>query len=309
MSDPTVPAAELRAVTIGYGREPVSTDLDLAIPAGKLTMVIGPNGCGKSTALRAMARLIRPEAGTVLLDGRDIRQLSTRQVARRLGLLPQQSIAPDGIRVAELVARGRHPHQGPFRQWSEADEAAVAEAMARTGVSEYSALPVDQLSGGQRQRVWIAMALAQQTPVLLLDEPTTFLDLTHQLEVLELCKHLTGDGHRTIAAVMHDLGHACRYADHLIAMRDGAVVAAGTPADIVTTEFVRDVFDVEAKIILDPVAGTPLVIPMTKKWSNDDNAHHAGDGGSHPGGTTTCPGITGRGRSAETLGAETRLNR
>ncbi|MQA11643.1 MAG: ATP-binding cassette domain-containing protein [Pseudonocardiaceae bacterium] len=258
---------ELQAVTLGYGREPVSTYLDLAIPSGELTMVIGPNGCGKSTALRAMARLLPPRAGTVLLDGRDIKELSTRQVARRLGLLPQQSIAPDGIRVAELVARGRHPHQGPFRQWSETDETAVAEAMERTGVTPYSSLPVDQLSGGQRQRVWIAMVLAQETPLLLLDEPTTFLDLTHQLEVLDLCQHLTHDGDRTIAAVMHDLDHACRYADHLIAMRNGTVIAAGPPAEIVTTELIRDVFDVEAMIIRDPVSATPLVIPMIQRWS------------------------------------------
>ena len=268
MSDIAMSApAELKGVTIGYGREPVSIDLDLAIPSGKLTMVIGPNGCGKSTALRAMARLMAPQTGAVLLDGCDIRGLSTRQVARRLGLLPQQSIAPDGIRVAELVARGRHPHQGPFRQWSAADETAVAEAMELTGIAAYSGLPVDQLSGGQRQRVWIALVLAQETPVLLLDEPTTFLDLTHQLEILDLCRHLTREGARTIAAVMHDLGHACRYADHLIAMRGGAVIAAGPPAEIVTAELIREVFDVEAMIMSDPVSGTPLVIPMIRKWS------------------------------------------
>jgi ABC-type cobalamin/Fe3+-siderophores transport system ATPase subunit len=259
---------ELNNATIGYGRRHVSTNLDLTIPAGTLTMIIGPNGCGKSTALRAMARLIAPQHGIVLLDGRDIRELSTRQVARRLGLLPQQSIAPDGIRVAELVARGRHPHQGPFRQWSTADELAVADAMACTGVDAYSALPVDQLSGGQQQRVWIAMALAQETPVLLLDEPTTFLDLTHQLDILELCRHLTSDRQRTVAAVMHDLGHACRYADHLIAMRDGTVVEAGPPTQIVTAELIREVFDVEAMIVPDPVSETPLVIPAIRRWSH-----------------------------------------
>jgi ABC-type cobalamin/Fe3+-siderophores transport system ATPase subunit len=263
MTDTHVSASvELKKVTVGYGRQLVSTDLNLAIPPGKLTMVIGPNGCGKSTALRTMARLIAPQAGAVLLDGHDVRELPTRQVARQLGLLPQQSIAPEGIRVAELVARGRHPHRGAFRQWSEADEIAVAEAMARTGVAAYSGRPVDHLSGGQRQRVWIAMVLAQRTPVLLLDEPTTFLDLTHQLEILRLCRHLTSDGERTIAAVMHDLGHACRYADHLIAMRNGEVIAAGSPEEIVTAELIREVFGVEAMIVRDPVSGTPLVIPM-----------------------------------------------
>lgn len=278
MTDPSGTRApvELTGVTIGYGREPVSTDLNLAIPPGKLTMVIGPNGCGKSTALRAMARLMAPQAGAVLLNGRDIRELPTRQIARQIGLLPQQSIAPDGIRVAELVARGRHPHQGPFRQWSEADEIAVADAMERTGVAAYSGIAVDRLSGGQRQRVWIAMVLAQETPVLLLDEPTTFLDLTHQLEVLDLCRHLTSDGERTVAAVMHDLGHACRYGDHLIAMRNGAIVATGPAAEIVTAELIRAVFNVEAMIVPDPASGTPLVIPITQEWARANSAQAAG---------------------------------
>ena len=252
-------------------------------------MVIGPNGCGKSTALRAMARLLAPQAGAVLLEGRDIRELSTREVARRLGLLPQQSIAPDGIRVAELVARGRHPHQGPFRQWTEADEAAVADAMERTGVAAYSGLPVDQLSGGQRQRVWIAMVLAQETPVLLLDEPTTFLDLTHQLEILDLCQHLTRVGDRTIAAVMHDLGHACRYADHLIAMRNGSVIAAGPPGEIVTTELIQEVFDVDAMIIPDPVTVTPLVIPLSRRWVHQHGSAAAAGPPNRPDGWAARP--------------------
>ena len=252
---------ELRDATLGYGATTVSSGLTLEVPPGSVTMIVGPNGCGKSTALRALARLVRPSEGAVVLDGADIRSLSARQLARRLGLLSQQASAPDGIRVAELVARGRYPHQGALRRWSADDEAAVAEAMRLTGVSELSELPVDRLSGGQRQRVWIAMALAQETPLLLLDEPTTFLDLAHQLDVLELCRELAAAG-RTVVAVVHDLSQACRYATHLIAMRDGAVVAAGPPAEVVTPELVREVFDVEAAIGTDPVSGLPSVLPL-----------------------------------------------
>ncbi len=257
----TRPALAVRHATLGYGSTPVALDLDLAIEPGSLTMIIGPNGCGKSTALRAMARLLAPSTGAVLLDGRDVRELRTRDLARRLGLLPQQPTAPEGMRVAELVARGRHPHQGLLRQWSTADEAAVADALARTGTADLSTRLVDELSGGQRQRVWIAMVLAQQTPVLLLDEPTTFLDLTHQLEVLRLLRGLAAEG-RTIAAVVHDLSHACRFATNLIALRDGAVVASGSPGEVVTADLVREVFDVDAVVVPDPVAGTPLVIPV-----------------------------------------------
>lgn len=254
---------ELQGTTLGYGAVPVSSGLDLTVPDGALTMIVGPNGCGKSTALRAMARLLAPHGGTVLLDGGDIRQLRTKELARRLGLLPQQTTIPSGIRVAELIARGRHPHQSPLRQWSRDDEDAVAEATAITGLTSLAARPVDQLSGGQRQRVWIAMVLAQQTQVLLLDEPTTFLDLTHQLDILQLCRRLVTEQARTVVAVMHDLAHACRFADHLIALKDGALVAAGPPEQVVTAEFVREVFDVDAIVVPDPVAGTPLVVPIT----------------------------------------------
>lgn len=253
---------ELDEVTLGYRKKPVSRDLTMRIPEGAVTMIIGPNGCGKSTALRAMARLLAPRSGTVVLDGDDIRTLGTRQIARTLGLLAQQSTAPEGIRVAELIARGRHPHQGLLRQWGSAEESAVAEAMTITGVAHLSSTPVDELSGGQRQRVWIAMVLAQQTRLLLLDEPTTFLDLAHQLDILYLCRTLADDRGRTVVAVVHDLAHACRYADHLIAMRDGQVVATGTPAEVITTQLVKDVFDVDAMIIDDPASGTPLVVPI-----------------------------------------------
>lgn len=251
----------LRAATLGYGAAPVAAGLDLTIPDGSLTVIIGPNGCGKSTALRAMARLLRPSSGAAVLDGRNLRELPTREVARRLGLLPQSSIAPEGIRVAELVARGRHPHQSRLRQWSEADEAAVAEAMAATGVTALAQRPVDELSGGQRQRVWIALVLAQRTPVLLLDEPTTYLDLTHQLDILDLCLRLNRERGHTLAIVLHDLHLACRYASHLIAMRAGAVIATGAPAEIVTPEFIRRVYDVDCRVLEDPYTGTPLVVP------------------------------------------------
>ncbi|HEU5129124.1 MAG TPA: ABC transporter ATP-binding protein [Glycomyces sp.] len=248
--------------TIGYGRVAISERLDVDIPEGEFTVIIGPNACGKSTLLKALARMLKPTAGRVLLDGRDIHSQPTRAVARRLGLLPQSAVAPDGITVADLVARGRYPHQGLLRQWSAEDEAVVAESMTATDIADLASRSVDELSGGQRQRVWIAMVLAQQTPLLLLDEPTTYLDITHQLEVLDLCAKLHREG-RTLVAVLHDLNQAARYATHLIAMRDGAVVAEGPPVDIVTADIVEKVFDLPCRIIDDPETTTPLVIPRS----------------------------------------------
>ncbi|MEU0685339.1 ABC transporter ATP-binding protein [Streptomyces uncialis] len=264
-ADPTAPAGQrLRAegLTLAYDARTISEDLTVRIPDGAFTVIIGPNACGKSTLLRALSRLLKPTAGLVHLDGRAISSYPAKEVARRMGLLPQTSLAPDGITVADLVARGRHPHQKLLRQWSEADEQAVLDAMDSTGVTDLSARLVDELSGGQRQRVWVAMVLAQRTPLLLLDKPTTFLDIAHQIELLELCRDLNRrDGH-TLVAVLHDLNHACRYADHIIAMRDGKVIATGPPADIVTAELVEDVFGLPCRIIEDPVSLTPLVIPL-----------------------------------------------
>lgn len=253
------------ALTLAYDRRIVAEDLTVAVPDGSFTVIIGPNACGKSTLLRALARLLRPTRGTVLLDGADIHRRPARQVARTLGLLPQSAVAPDGLTVAELVARGRYPHQGLLRQWSREDERVVAGAMADTGVAELADRPVDELSGGQRQRVWIAMALAQQTPLLLLDEPTTYLDIAHQVEVLDLCARLHEEQGRTLVAVLHDLHQAARYATHLVAMRDGRVVAAGDPRRIVTAELVQEVFGLPCRVIEDPETGAPLVLPAARR--------------------------------------------
>jgi len=247
-------------ITIGYDGHTVSEHLDVDIPTGSFTVIVGPNACGKSTLLRAFARLLAPRSGQVLLDGRAISELPTREIARRLGLLPQTSIAPDGIRVSDLVARGRHPHQSILRQWSRTDQAAVASALAATGTTELAGRLVDELSGGQRQRVWVAMLLAQESPTMLLDEPTTFLDIAHQYELLRLFHRLHGEG-RTVVAVLHDLNQAARFADHMVMMRNGRVVASGDPAEIVTAQRVEEVFGLECSVIPDPHAGTPLVVP------------------------------------------------
>ena len=249
-------------LTLGYGDRKVVRDLTVTIPTGRVTVVVGANACGKSTLLRGLARLLAPSDGAVLLDGKDITSLATRDVARVLGLLPQSPIAPEGITVADLVGRGRYPHQGWFRQWTPDDDAAVADALAQTGVLDLAGRSVDELSGGQRQRVWIAMALAQRTDLLLLDEPTTFLDVAHQVEVLDLLADLNRDLGRTIVMVLHDLNLAARYADHLVAMKDGRIVAEGAPADVVTEETVAEVFGLASRVVPDPVSGTPMVVPI-----------------------------------------------
>jgi len=252
-------------LTLAYDRRTIAAGLTVTIPDQSFTVVIGPNACGKSTLLRALSRMLRPATGAVLLDGQDINSLPARKVARTLGLLPQSPVAPDGITVAELVGRGRYPHQGLLRQWSRDDERVVDESMLATGVTDLADRLVDELSGGQRQRVWIAVALAQETPLLLLDEPTTYLDIAHQIEVLDLCAQLHEERGRTLVAVLHDLNHAARYATHLIAMRDGRVVAAGHPREIVTAELVAEVFRLPCRVIDDPETGTPLVIPAARE--------------------------------------------
>ncbi|WP_372729724.1 ABC transporter ATP-binding protein [Nocardioides sp.] len=253
-----VRAAGVRA---GYGAETILDGIDLTVPAGVVSAIVGPNGCGKSTLLKTIARVMRPTEGRVLLDETSVHHQPTRQVAKHLGLLPQSNAVPEQLTVRALVERGRYPHRGVFSPWSEADRDAVAEALDVTGTAGLADRHVDELSGGQRQRAWIAMVLAQQTPVLLLDEPTTYLDLAHRLEILRLLRRLNRERGVTVVMVLHDLNEACRYADHVIAMRDGAVHASGRPRDVVTPELVRDVFGVACLTVADPVSGTPIVVP------------------------------------------------
>jgi len=260
---------DLRAqdLTLGYDADDVIGHLDVEIPDGGITVIVGANACGKSTLLRGLARLLKPRTGTVLLDGRSVHEMRSVDVARVLGLLPQTPVAPDGITVADLVGRGRYPHQGWFRQWSAADDVAVTAALETTGTADLADRPLSELSGGQRQRVWIAMALAQETDLLLLDEPTTYLDINHQVELLDLLTDLNRGRGTTIVLVMHDLNLACRYADHVIAMKRGAIVAEGAPADVIDAGVVSDVFGLRCEVVPDPVCGTPMVVPRGR--------HHA----------------------------------
>ncbi|XRG78657.1 ABC transporter ATP-binding protein [Rossellomorea sp. GAMAL-10_SWC] len=251
-------------ITIKYDNRVISRNLSVEIPDGSFTVIVGPNGCGKSTLLRTLSNLLKPSEGQILLDGKAITSYKSKEVARKLGLLPQSSTAPDGITVANLIAHGRYPYQSLIRQWTDEDEAAVMSAMKLTNTSDLSHRYVDELSGGQRQRVWVAMVLAQQTPMLLLDEPTTYLDIAHQIELLELFKDLNHQGN-TLVAVLHDLNHAARYADNIIAMKDGQVIAQGDPREIITAKLVEEVFGLKCIIIDDPVANTPLVVPLGKQ--------------------------------------------
>ena len=249
-------------LTLGYGDRTVIDALDLRLPAGRITAIVGPNACGKSTLLRSMSRLLAPRDGQVLLDGKSVHRMPAKELARTLGLLPQSPIAPEGITVTDLVGRGRQPHQGLFSRWSHADDVAVADALDATQTAALADRSVDELSGGQRQRVWIAMALAQQTDLLLLDEPTTFLDVSHQIEVLDLLTDLNRTRGTTIVMVLHDLNLAARYSDHLIAIADGTVHAEGDPSAVLTEDCVRTVFGIDSRVIPDPITGKPLMLPI-----------------------------------------------
>jgi len=249
-------------VTLGYGERTIVERLSLSVPQGRFTVIVGANACGKSTLLRGLARLLAPASGAVYLDGRAIHQMPTREVAAVLGVLPQTPVAPDGITVADLVGRGRYPHQGWFRQWTATDDASVASALQATDTLDLAQRAVDELSGGQRQRVWIAMALAQQTDILLLDEPTTFLDINHQVEVLDLLTDLVRTQGRTVVAVLHDLNLACRYADHIVAMQGGRIVVEGAPARMMTPAVVKTVFGIDSEVVVDPVSQSPMIVPI-----------------------------------------------
>lgn len=249
------------SVSSGYQERLILDAIDVAIPARRITTIIGPNGCGKSTLLRTLARLLPLRSGTLNLDGADMHAFRRRDLARRMSLLPQAPLAPPGVTVADLVSRGRHPHQSWLQQWSAQDEREVADALDMAGVSDLAGSRVDSLSGGQRQRVWIAMVLAQQTDVLFLDEPTTYLDLAAATEILNLVARLNRELERTIVLVLHDLNLAARYSDHLIVMREGAIVGDGTPAQVITTDLLAEVFGLRAVIIEDPITGGPLIVP------------------------------------------------
>ncbi|MBI8990279.1 ABC transporter ATP-binding protein [Corynebacterium meridianum] len=284
--DPAEPVRlALENVTVGYDGDPIIRDLTLDLPHLEFTAIIGPNGCGKSTLLKTFSRMLRPSQGRVLVDGRDMSRMSTKRIARAVGVLPQSPINPEGITVADLVSRGRYPHQHILSQFSAADERAVDDALIHTGLAELAGARLDELSGGQRQRAWIAMVLAQDTRVMLLDEPTTFLDVSTQADVLDLCASLHARG-RTLVAVLHDLNMAARYATHVIAMKSGSVITRGHPEDVFTLDMLREVFDLDARILRDPDTGRPLIVPRTRRGAarrdGPSTAHDPSDKPDNP---------------------------
>ncbi|EEM18494.1 MULTISPECIES: ABC transporter ATP-binding protein [Bacillus] len=255
-------ALETKSLTLSYGETTIINELNLEIPKGKITIFIGSNGCGKSTLLRSLARLLKPTSGDILLEDNAIQNMQTKQIARQMAILPQGPQAPEGLTVLQLVKQGRYPYQTWLKQWSEKDEEMVQRALAATGMTEFVERDVHALSGGQRQRAWIAMTLAQDTDIILLDEPTTYLDMTHQIEVLDLLFELNETEQRTIVMVLHDLNLACRYADNIVAIQDKQIYAQGKPEEIIDCKLVRDVFRMDCQIITDPLFGTPLCIPQ-----------------------------------------------
>jgi iron complex transport system ATP-binding protein len=270
------PGLRAEGLRLAYDDRVVVDDLDLVVPTGRITVIVGANACGKSTLLRALARLLTPKSGAVRLDGRSIHSIPTRALAQQLGILPQSPVAPEGLTVIDLVGRGRSPHQTWWRQWSSTDEDAVHEALRATDMTDLAHRAVDELSGGQRQRAWIAMAVAQGTPVMLLDEPTTYLDLAHQIDVLDLITDLNRHQGRTVVMVLHDLNQACRYADHIVAMKAGRIAGEGSPAEVVTAAMVEEVFGLRCVVGTDPVSGTPMVIPMGRHHEGVEDAAPVG---------------------------------
>lgn len=267
-------AITTKALTVGYGEKVIIDELDVSIPKGQTTVFIGRNGCGKSTLLRSIARLLKPKSGSIVLDGTNISKMSSKKIARNLAILPQSPTAPEGLSVLQLVKLGRHPYQNWLQQWSEEDEEAVMHALAATDLTELKDRQVDSLSGGQRQRAWIAMTLAQDTDIILLDEPTTYLDMTHQIEILDLLHELNLTENRTIVMVLHDLNLACRYADHIVSIKDGGIYKEGAPSEIITPDLVKSVFGMQSRIIPDPICGTPLCIPYSKALHIKDGERH-----------------------------------
>lgn len=257
-------AIQTKELTLSYGDTTIINSLDLQIPKGEITVFIGGNGCGKSTLLRSVARLLKPKSGSILIDGKSINKLSTKDVAKRMAILPQSPEAPEGLTVLQLVKQGRYPYQSWLKQWSEEDEKAVMDALKATNMIEFAERSVDSLSGGQRQRAWIAMTLAQDTDIILLDEPTTYLDMTHQIEILDLLFDLYEKENRTIVMVLHDLNLACRYAHNIVAIQDKGIYAQGKPEEVITCQLVQEVFRMQAHVTTDPLFGTPLCIPYGK---------------------------------------------
>lgn len=255
---------QTKDLTLSYGERTIIDELNIDIPQGEISVFIGGNGCGKSTLLRSIARLLKPKQGSVLLDGEAISRLSTKEVARKMAILPQSPTAPEGLTVLQLVKQGRYPHQTWLKQWSQKDEEIVQDALKATKMEELKHRKVDELSGGQRQRAWIALTLAQDTDIILLDEPTTYLDMTHQIEILDLLFELNEKEQRTIVMVLHDLNLACRYAHNIVAIRDKQIYAQGKPEEVISCELVKNVFDMDCQVSRDPLFGTPLCIPFGK---------------------------------------------